>query len=179
MHREIIGCFCIASNVSGIITPYEEISKLIKRYGGKVLFDAAASSPYINVPSWQLYDVLVLSPHKLLGGPGSCGLLIIRKRFNRYINSPTFAGGGTVEYVNKDFTTLSKDIEIREDAGTPPILQFIRASLAYQLRNEIGFDFIKNRKNELKEYFISELKKYTKLWNLWKSRSWKYRNSLF
>lgn len=44
-HREIIGCFCVASNVSGIITPYEEISKLLKHYGAKVLFDAAASSP--------------------------------------------------------------------------------------------------------------------------------------
>ena len=156
-HREIIGCFCIASNVSGIITPYEEISKLIKRYGGKVLFDAAASSPYINVPC-ELYDALVLSPHKLLGGPGSCGLLIIKKDLIDTSIPPSFAGGGTVEYVNKDLQLYQKDVEIREDAGTPPILQFIRASLAYQLRNEIGFDFIKNRKNELKEYFISELK---------------------
>jgi hypothetical protein len=64
----------------------------------------------------------------------------------------------TVEYVNKDLHLYQKDIEVREDAGTPPILQLIRASLAYQLRNEIGFDFIKDRKNELKEYFISELK---------------------
>ena len=157
MHREIIGCFCIASNVSGIITPYEEISKLIKRYGGKVLFDAAASSPYINVPC-HLFDALVLSPHKLLGGPGSCGLLIIKKDLIDTSIPPSFAGGGTVEYVNKDLQLYQKDVEIREDAGTPPILQFIRASLAYQLRNEIGFDFIKNRKNELKEYFISELK---------------------
>ena len=157
MHREIIGCFCIASNVSGIITPYEEISRLLKHYGAKVLFDAAASSPYINVPC-ELYDALVLSPHKLLGGPGSCGLLIIKKDLIDTSIPPSFAGGGTVEYVNKDLQLYQKDIEIREDAGTPPILQFIRASLAYQLRNEIGFDFIKDRKNELKEYFINELK---------------------
>ena len=156
-HREIIGCFCIASNVSGIITPYEEISRLLKHYKAKVLFDAAASSPYINVPC-HLYDALVLSPHKLLGGPGSCGLLIIKKDLIDTSIPPSFAGGGTVEYVNKDLHLYQKDIEIREDAGTPPILQLIRASLAYQLRNEIGFDFIKNRKNELKEYFIKELK---------------------
>ncbi len=155
--REIIGCFCIASNVSGIITPYEEISRLLKHYKAKVLFDAAASSPYINVPC-HLYDALVLSPHKLLGGPGSCGLLIIKKDLIDTSIPPSFAGGGTVEYVNKDLHLYQKDIEIREDAGTPPILQLIRASLAYQLRNEIGFDFIKNRKNELKEYFIKELK---------------------
>ena len=157
MHREIIGCFCIASNVSGIITPYEEISRLLKRYKAKVLFDAAASSPYMNVPC-HLYDALVLSPHKLLGGPGSCGLLIIKKELIDTSIPPSFAGGGTVEYVNKDLQLYQKDVEVREDAGTPPILQFIRASLAYQLRNEIGFDFIKDRKNELKEYFINELK---------------------
>ncbi len=157
-NREIIGCFCITSNVSGIITPYEEISKLLRKYKAKVLFDAAASSPYMNVPC-ELYDALVTSPHKLLGGPGSCGLLIMKKSLIDTSIAPSFAGGGTVEYVNKNLHYYQKDIEIREDAGTPPILQFIQASLAYQLRNEIGFDFIKNRKNELKEYFISELKK--------------------
>ena len=157
-NREIIGCFCIASNVSGIITPYEEISKLLRKYKAKVLFDAAASSPYMNVPC-EFYDALVTSPHKLLGGPGSCGLLIMKKSLIDTSIAPSFAGGGTVEYVNKNLHYYQKDIEIREDAGTPPILQFIRASLAYQLRNEIGFDFIKDRKNELKEYFISELRK--------------------
>ena len=156
-HREIIGCFCVASNVSGIITPYEEISKLLKHYGAKVLFDAAASSPYMNVPC-ELYDALVISPHKLLGGPGSCGLLVIKKSLVDTTISPTFAAGGTVEYVNKNEQIYQKDVEIREDAGTPGILQLIRASLAYQLRNEIGFDFIKKQKDELTKLFIEELK---------------------
>lgn len=48
-HREIIGCFCIASNVTGIITCYKEISNLLRKYGAKVCFDAAASSPYMNI----------------------------------------------------------------------------------------------------------------------------------
>lgn len=156
-HREIIGCFCVASNVSGIITPYEEISKLLKHYGAKVLFDAAASSPYMNIPC-ELYDALVISPHKLLGGPGSCGLLVIKKSLVDTTISPTFAAGGTVEYVNKNEQIYQKDVEIREDAGTPGILQLIRASLAYQLRNEIGFDFIKKQKDELTKLFIEELK---------------------
>lgn len=157
-HREIIGSFCVASNVTGIITPFKKISKLLRKYNALVCFDAAASSPYMNVPS-KLYDAIFMSPHKLLGGPGSCGLLVIRKSLINTELSPTFAGGGTVEYVNKDEQVYQKNIEIREDAGTPGILQLIRASLAYQLRNEIGFDFIKSQKDGLKKILIEELEK--------------------
>ena len=157
-HREIIASFCVASNVTGIITPYEEISSLLRQYNAVVCFDAAASSPYMNIPC-ELYDALFMSPHKLLGGPGSCGLLVIRKNLVNTDISPTFAGGGTVEYVNKDSQVYQKNIELREDAGTPGILQLIKASLCYQLRNEIGFEFIKSRKETLKNIFISELQK--------------------
>ncbi|WP_323669642.1 aminotransferase class V-fold PLP-dependent enzyme [Aliarcobacter butzleri] len=157
-NREIIASFCIASNVTGIITPYEEISKILRTYNAIICFDAAASSPYMNIPC-HLFDAMFMSSHKLLGGPGSCGLLVIRKNLIDTSIAPTFAGGGTVEYVNKNLQLYQKEIEAREDAGTPGILQLIRASLAYQLRNEISFDFIKKQKDELKEFLINELKK--------------------
>ena len=146
--REIIGSFCVASNVSGMITPYEAISTLLRRYGAVVCFDAAASSPYMNVPC-ELYDAMFLSPHKLLGGPGSCGLLLIRRSLIDATLPPSFAGGGTVSYVNATQQRYDSNVEAREDAGTPGILQLIRASLAYQLRNEIGFAWIKERKEGL------------------------------
>ena len=85
--------------------------------------------------------------------------MIIKKSLIDTSISPTCAGGGTVEYVNKDTQVYQKDIETREDAGTPGILQLIRASLAYQLSNEIAFEFIKKQKDELKKYFINELQK--------------------
>jgi selenocysteine lyase/cysteine desulfurase len=155
--KEIIASFCIASNVSGIITPYKKISKLLRKYKAIVCFDAAASSPYINIPC-KYYDAMFVSSHKLLGGPSSCGLLIIKKSLIDTSLAPTFSGGGTVKYVNKNSQIYEDSIEAREDAGTPPIIQLIRASLAYQLRNEIGFEFIKQRKNELLKYFLEELK---------------------
>ncbi|MCK9472539.1 aminotransferase class V-fold PLP-dependent enzyme [Sulfurimonas sp.] len=155
-HTEKIGAFCIASNVTGIITPYEKISKLLRKYGAIVCFDAAASSPYMNVPS-SFYDVMFLSPHKLIGGPGSCGLLVIRKALIDESIAPTFAGGGTVEYVDRNNHLFIDEKEAREDAGTSPILQLIRAALAYQLRNEIGFTWIKKEKNELMKYLIKGL----------------------
>jgi len=157
-HREIIGSFCIASNVTGIITCYKDISNLLRKYGAKVCFDAAASSPYMNVDC-NYYDALFLSPHKLLGGPGSCGLLVIKKDLVDTTLSPTFAGGGTVTYVNNNTQEYEENITARETAGTPGILQLIRAALAYQLRNELGFEFIQERKEMLFSHLLNELKK--------------------
>ena len=156
-NREIIGSFTIASNVTGIITCYKKISKILRKYKAIVCFDAAAFSPYANIPC-KYYDALYLSSHKLLGGVGSCGILIAKKSLVDVDLAPTFSGGGTVKYVNKDSQIYEDNIETREDAGTPPVLGLIRAALAYQLRNEVGLEFIKNRKDELLEYLLNELK---------------------
>ena len=146
--KEIIGSFSTASNVTGIISPYEEISRLLRKYNATIAFDSAASSPCLNLNS-NLFDAIFLSPHKLLGGPGTCGLLAIRRSIIDEKQSPTFAGGGTVAYVSKDEHIFNSNIEIREDAGTPAILQLIKASFAYQLRDEIGITRIQQRKIEL------------------------------
>ena len=61
-----------------------------------------------------------------------------------------------------DHDNLHAHEEIREEAGTPGILEFIRASLAYQLREEIGQEWIANSKKELikilKEFLENESK---------------------
>lgn len=156
-NRDIIGSFSIASNVTGMITCYKKVSAMLRRYNALVCFDAATASPYMNIEC-NTYDAMFLSPHKLLGGPGSCGLLIIKKELIDTTLPPTFAGGGTVTYVNKEGQDYSSDILERESAGTPGILQLIRAALAYQLRDEIGFDFIKSRKDSLLKYFLKQIK---------------------
>ena len=149
--REIIASFSVASNVTGILSDYKSLYTLIKRYNGTLCLDAAASSPYINIDC-NYYDALFLSPHKLLGGVGSCGVLVIKKTLCTQCK-PTFAGGGTVGYVSRTSHNFLSDIELIEDAGTPGILQFIRASLAYNLRNEIGLETIHAKEEELKFYF--------------------------
>ncbi|WP_419766355.1 MAG: aminotransferase class V-fold PLP-dependent enzyme [Arcobacter sp.] len=156
--RELIGSFCIASNVTGIVTCYKEISNILRRYNAIVCLDAAASSSYMNIDC-NYFDVMYLSPHKLLGGPGSCGLLVIKKDLIDPSLSPTFAGGGTVSYVSRTTVEYEDNLRARETAGTPGIIQVIKASLAYQLRNEIGFDFILKRKDELLSYFLIQLEK--------------------
>ncbi|HUJ75681.1 MAG TPA: aminotransferase class V-fold PLP-dependent enzyme, partial [bacterium] len=62
---------------------------------------------------------------------------------------PTVGAGGTVDYVGFDNQAYSTDIEVREKAGTPPILQTMRAALAMELKERLGQDLISKREEEL------------------------------
>jgi len=153
--REIIGSFSAASNVTGIISDYKKIYVMMKRYGATVAFDAASFSSHDNLDS-DYFDALFLSPHKLLGGVGSCGLLAIKKELVKS-DKPTFAAGGTVSYVSRSSHFFAPSIERTEEGGTQHVMGLIRASLAYRLRNEIGLDVIKSREDELTKLFCEGL----------------------
>ena len=147
----------IASNVSGIIAPYAQIAEILRAKNIDIAFDLAALSPHSNVDS-RLFDSAFLSPHKLVGGIGSCGILCIRKNSFESSLPPTFSGGGSVKYVSANSHYYIDDIEEREDSGTPPILPLLKAVLAYQYRNEMGLDFIKKREKVLYNLLLNELK---------------------
>lgn len=153
--REIIGCFSAASNVTGIISDYKKIYVMMKRYGATVAFDAASFSSHDNLDA-DYFDALFLSPHKLLGGVGSCGLLAIKKELVKS-DKPTFAAGGTVSYVSRSSHFFAPSIERTEEGGTQHVMGLIRASLAYRLRNEVGLDVIKSREDELTKQFCEGL----------------------
>jgi selenocysteine lyase/cysteine desulfurase len=149
--RDIIGSFSAASNVTGVCSLLAEIGAKIRAQGGVMCVDAATYSAHGNVSS-AVYDALFLSPHKLIGGPGSCGLLVVKKHVYDGTLPPTFGGGGTVAYVSRTDHTYLDDIEAREDAGTPGILQLIRAAEAYALRNAVGLEVIREREEALRTY---------------------------
>ena len=154
---EIIGSFSAASNVTGIISDYKKIYVMMKRYGATVAFDAASLSPHDNLDA-DYFDALFLSPHKLLGGVGSCGLLAIKKELVKS-DKPTFAAGGTVSYVSRSSHFFAPSVERAEEGGTQHVMGLIRASLAYRLRNEVGLDVIKSREDELAKLFCEGLDK--------------------
>ncbi len=145
--------FSAASNVTGVKAPVAEIAQLAHRYGGIALFDYAASGPYvaINVAGSgqnDHLDAVFLSPHKFVGGPGSSGVLVIRKAVCRSAR-PSVAGGGTVSYVTAEHHRYVQNIERREEAGTPNILGDIRAGLAFRIKDGIGAEAIEQREQAL------------------------------
>ncbi len=150
------------SNVTGIITPYHEVAKLMHQNNGVCFVDFACSGPYVQInmhpedPESYL-DAIFFSPHKFLGGPGSSGVLIFNK--NLYKNNiPDCPGGGTVSWTNPwgDHQYI-ENIEDREDGGTPGFLQVIKTALAIQLKEKMGIKNILEREHELVEYIFSEL----------------------
>ncbi len=149
--RKIITSFNLASNVTGILTDFKALSNLARKYGAIVAFDASSFAPHAHVPC-KYYDALFISSHKLLGGVGGCGLLAIKKTLCGA--KPTFAAGGTVGYVSRESANYLLNEESLEEAGTPGILQLIRAEKAFEIRDQIGLKLIKKQENALTKHFF-------------------------
>lgn len=150
------------SNVTGIETPYHEMAKLIHAHGGVCFVDFACSGPYVDIDMHPVeegahLDAIFLSPHKFLGGPGTPGITIFNS--NLYHNrAPDIPGGGTVTYTSPWFEhRYVPNIEDREDGGTPPFIQGIRAAMAFKLKEEMGVSNIVAREHELVERLIKGL----------------------
>ncbi|KAJ0097209.1 hypothetical protein Patl1_27884 [Pistacia atlantica] len=150
-NRPILCSFSACSNVTGICSDTRSIARLLHQYGGFACFDFATSGPYVEIDmrSGEIdgYDAVFLSGHKFLGGPGSPGILLMSKALYQLSSyPPSTCGGGTVNYVNgfneKD-TIYLEDIEGRENAGTPPFIQTVRAALAFWVKEYIGYEVIK------------------------------------
>ncbi len=142
------------SNVTGICTDYKRIARRIHQADGYCFVDFACSGPYVNMdmhPSeeGEHLDAIFISPHKFLGGPGTSGVLVFNKKL--YENSsPDIPGGGTVTFTNPwDRHIYVQNIESREDGGTPPFLQGIKAALAFKLKAEMGVENIEKREKQL------------------------------
>ncbi len=151
-----IGSFSAASNVTGILSDVRSISSLLHEHGALSFWDFAAAAPYVGIdmdPTGDdplaYKDAIFISPHKMIGGPGTPGVLVVRKELlqNRV---PSVPGGGTVAYVNMQEHLYLEDKEHREEGGTPAIVESIRAGMVFQLKLAVGSDRIR----ELEEGFI-------------------------
>src|SRR5262245_399743 len=142
-----IGSFSAASNVTGIITDAHAISDLLHRHGALSFWDFAAAAPYVEM---QMYgrctahpraykDAIFISPHKFVGGPGTPGVLVVRRELDRN-RVPTVPGGGTVDYVNPSDHHYISHPAHREEGGTPAIIESIRAGLVFGLKDAVGVD---------------------------------------
>ncbi|MGZ9810293.1 aminotransferase class V-fold PLP-dependent enzyme [Pseudoroseicyclus sp. H15] len=148
----VIGAFSAASNVTGIVTPPEPVTRILKRHGAMAIWDYAGGGPYLPIDMSPapdaLIDAVVLSPHKFPGGPGASGLLVVRDTVLRNAK-PSAPGGGTVRFVSPWLHDYAPSPEAREEGGTPNIVGDIRAALCLIVKDAIGTEDILRRDDAL------------------------------
>ncbi|MFH1468921.1 MAG: aminotransferase class V-fold PLP-dependent enzyme [Pseudomonadota bacterium] len=142
--RELkIGTFSAASNVTGIVSDVDALARVMHEHGGCACFDYAAAAPYVDLdlhpgddPA-RRRDAIFVSMHKFVGGPQTPGLLAANRALFRN-TVPVEPGGGTVLYTSPWEYRYLDDLQHREEGGTPPIVQVIRAGLVFDLKEAVG-----------------------------------------
>jgi hypothetical protein len=76
-------------------------------------------------------------------------VLVFNERLYHRELPPSVGGGGTVAYVSPMDQDFIADVEEREKAGTPGVLQTLKAALALELKQRIGVERIEARESEL------------------------------
>lgn len=139
-----LGAFSAASNVTGVLSDMRAIARLLHDHDAWFVADYAAAAPYVPVRlaesapgAGDRIDAALLSPHKFPGGPGASGVLVCDRRLLD-LPRPTVTGGGTVSYVTAQDHRYVADPERREEAGTPGIVDNIRAGMVLALKRAMG-----------------------------------------
>ena len=131
-----------------------EAAEKLHRHGALSFWDFAAGAPYVTVDmnvgeagDPRNKDAVFISPHKFVGGPGTPGVLVVKRELlaNRVPSSP---GGGTVSYVSPTAHRYLDDPVHREEGGTPAIIESIRAGLVFQLKDAVSEPVIKAREED-------------------------------
>lgn len=143
------------SNVLGSITPVDTIIELVHANGGKILIDAAQSTPHMRVDVQKMdADFLVFSGHKIMG-PMGIGVLYGKEELLEKM-PPFLTGGEMIESVSIEKTVFAS-LPHKFEAGT------VNAAGAYGLKaaidyiNSVGIENIENREKELTRYAFNQI----------------------
>ena len=184
-----IGSFTSVSNITGLLLDVDTLSILMHKYNGFAFFDYASGSPYLQIDmnnslpdnyrqslgfskldkndkKYCFKDGIFFSPHKSLGGQNTPGVLIAHDRIYRNQLKPTQPGGGTVNFVYKNWIDYIQDVELKEESGTPNIIGGIRVGLMFLIRQKIPHSFIIKKDEYYNKLFTSELENIFNLYIL-------------
>lgn len=157
----LLGSFSAASNVTGILSDVEGITRILKQHGALACWDYAAAAAYcpINMSADPAIDAVFVSTHKLPGGPGTPGLLIAKSHLFRN-KRPGMPGGGTVSFVSPDHHDYLSDLERKEEGGTPAIIESIRAGLVFSVRSQLDMEQVRLTEVNLARRVIARLQQH-------------------
>lgn len=148
----LIGAFSAMSNVTGIVTDSDAVTRMLKAHGALAIWDYAGGAPYLPMQMQTApdaaKDAIIFSAHKFPGGPQASGVMAFGDSVVRR-DTPTLPGGGTVAFVSPLAHLYSPDVVAREEAGTPNVVGDIRAGLVMLVKEALGQAWIAARNAEL------------------------------
>lgn len=151
--------FAIAqiSNVFGRLNPVKEFAEICHNNGTLIVCDGAQSVPHVPVDVRELgVDFLAFSGHKMLA-PMGIGVLYGREELLRKM-PPFLSGGEMIETVTRESATYA-ELPHKFEAGTVNVGGAAGLHAAIDYINELGFETIEQRENELTALAFNEMKK--------------------
>ncbi len=143
------------SNTLGTINPIGEIVEMAHSKGVPVFVDGAQGLSHGPVDVQELdCDFYAFSAHKMYGPMGIGGLYGKTSWLEKM--QPYQLGGEMIDRVTFEKTTYN-EIPYKFEAGTPNVADVMGFGAAIDYLNELGWDFITARENDLLEYATARL----------------------
>lgn len=145
------------SNVLGCVNDIKAIAELCHKRGIAVIADGAQSVPHMPVNVQELdVDFLAFSGHKMLA-PMGIGVLYGKKEWLEKM-PPFLTGGEMIEYVTRDNATYA-EVPHKFEAGTVNAAGAYALAQAIRYMEQIGFEKIVKREENLTRLAMAEMKK--------------------
>ncbi|WP_149359765.1 cysteine desulfurase [Lolliginicoccus suaedae] len=145
--RTKVVAFTHQSNVTGAISPVEELVARARAVGALVVLDACQSVPHMSVDFPGLdVDFAAFSGHKMLG-PSGVGVLYGKAALLDSM-PPFITGGSMIEMVRMDASTYAPPPQ-RFEAGVPMTSQVVGLGAAVDYLQRIGMDAITAHEHQL------------------------------
>ncbi|WP_418185226.1 aminotransferase class V-fold PLP-dependent enzyme [Aliarcobacter vitoriensis] len=146
------------TNAFGKVHDIKRIISLAHSYDCVVMVDGAQSLSSFKIDVQELdCDFFVISGHKTFG-PTGVGAIYIKDKFLDIVE-PYQTGGATIHTVDFEKGTTFLNSPYKFEAGTQNIAGVIAFKESLKYIENIGYETIQTRKNELLKYLDDELKK--------------------
>ena len=145
--------YSLASNLTGEVYDYHNLTTQIRKQGGLVLVDATQAAPHLDVNIDQLNcDFLVYSAHKVYGMTGLGVLYIADDQLQNL--APMVYGSQTFSRIDRSDYDLLSSAE-RFEPGTPNIEGALGLRVGLQLLKAF-----RHQEEALGEYFLDQLRQH-------------------
>ncbi|KAL0585878.1 hypothetical protein ABG067_004412 [Albugo candida] len=160
-----IGVFSVASNVTGVLTDVDSITALLHEFGALAFWDYATAAPYTIIDMNPVStcgadvskDAIYFSGHKFVGGPGSPGVLVVKKKL---LHRSTEKNGPKMLKDRSQQHWIPQD---ETSDGPCSAIGVIRLSLAFRIKQKIGHERIMELEEAIVKQVRSSLSKNKKI----------------